>query len=81
MNTVTKTVALYLAWILLHYAASHLYTRVCTSWSIYGFLFSPFVSCAPHCRALRWFVFTGSDNINLMWVAIGAVCSKYTIFR
>jgi hypothetical protein len=83
MNNVVKASAFYVLWILLHYSASHLYTRFCTSWSIYGFLLSPFALSSPHCKALRWFMFMGSDYIQLMWVTIGALGSKYitTIFQ
>ena len=77
MHAIVKVVAFYLTWILLHYGASHLYTQFCTPWSIYGFLFSPFVSSAPHCMALRWFMFTGTDNIQVMWIAVGALGAKY----
>ena len=68
--------AFYITWILLHYAASHLYTHFCTSWSIYGFFFSSFIVSSAHCKALRWLVFTGSDHIHFMWMLLGAWASK-----
>jgi len=72
-------IAFYLSWILLHYGASHMYTEFCTSWSIYGFLFSPFISSAPHCKALRWVMFTGTDQIHVMWLTVGALVVKYSL--
>ena len=74
---ISKVVFSYLAWITLHYVASHFYVRLCTPLSLFGFLSSPFISLSPHCSALRWVVFTGSDYINFMWLAIGGWSAKY----
>lgn len=71
---------IYLFWIILHFCASHLYTYLCVPLSIYGFLLSPFVSSAPHCKALSWVIYTGSNIITTMWIIIGTwICSKIFI--
>ena len=38
---------IYFIWIVLHYIASHLYTRMCTHFSFIGFISSPFLVPAP----------------------------------
>jgi hypothetical protein len=60
-------------WIVLHYAAIHLYPDFCGPYTILGFLLSPFMISAPHCIAMRWIISEGSSIINAMWIAIGGV--------
>jgi hypothetical protein len=63
--------SLYLLWITIHYIAGILYSEYCTPFTIFGFLASPFLVAAPHCRALRWVINTGGDIIVNMWIIIG----------
>ncbi len=62
---------IYLVWIVLHYIASHLYTRMCTHFSLIGFISSPFLVPAPHCQSLRWLIYKGGEQILAMWVFFG----------
>jgi hypothetical protein len=69
----------YFAWIALHYAASHLYVKLCVPNTLYGFLMSPFMTPTPHCQGLRWLVTNAASVINNMWIVLGGwLCS--TIF-
>lgn len=71
---------IYIVWILLHYIASHLYTKLCVPNTIYGFVMSPFMVTAPHCQGLRWIVYNGSNIITNMWVILGTwLCSVLVI--
>ena len=71
---------IYIVWILLHYIASHLYTKLCVPNTIYGFVMSPFMITAPHCQGLRWIVYNGSNIITNMWVILGTwLCSVLVI--
>lgn len=63
----------YIMWILLHYAAIHLYPEFCAPYTILGFLLSPFMVSAPHCIAMRWVISEGSSIITAMWIAVGGV--------
>ena len=63
----------YIMWILLHYAAIHLYPEFCAPYTILGFILSPFMISAPHCIAMRWIISEGSNIIIAMWIAIGGV--------
>lgn len=63
----------YIMWILLHYAAIHLYPEFCAPYTILGFLLSPFMISAPHCIAMRWIITEGSNIITAMWIAVGGV--------
>ena len=63
----------YIMWILLHYAAIHLYPEFCAPYTILGFLLSPFMVSAPHCIAMRWIISEGSSIITAMWIAVGGV--------
>jgi hypothetical protein len=74
--------SIYMMWILLHYVSAHLYTYFCAPSTIVGFIYSPFVIAAPHCRALRWVIFNGSVSIDNMWIVFGTwLCSKILIPR
>ena len=71
VSTITRGATVYIMFILLHYAASNIYPRMCTSLTVMGFIMSPFMVLAPHCEAMRWvIVFTGTQIRN-MWIWIG----------
>jgi hypothetical protein len=72
-----QATSVYFMWIFLHYASSHCYVYFCTPNSFQGFVISPFIITAPHCKALRWVIFNGSIAIDNMWVVFGTwLCSK-----
>ena len=69
--------SIYLFWILLHYFSAHLYVYYCLPSGVYGFLISPFLVAAPHCRAIRWVIQSGGAMMDNMWLVFGTwVCSK-----
>ena len=63
---------IYLVWIVIHYAASHLYVKFCVPDNVYGFIVSPVIAPAPHCQALRWSIYNGGNSISAMWIILGA---------
>jgi hypothetical protein len=71
-NPLVRLVCIYLAWIIGHYIAAHLYVYFCTPATFMGFALSPFMVAAPHCQALRWTVYNGGVTIMNMWVLLGA---------
>ena len=71
----------YVMWILLHYAAIHLYPEFCAPYTILGFILSPFMISAPHCLAMRWIISEGSMIILAMWLAIGGVIINKIVRR
>ena len=74
--------SIYLMWVVLHYLASHLYVYFCAPKTLVGFLYSPLIIAAPHCRALRWVIFNGAISIDNMWLVFGTwLCSKILIAR
>jgi hypothetical protein len=79
-NFMYYSVSIYLLWILIHFCASHLYIYYCVPLTVSGFLVSPFLVSAPHCKALNWAIYNGSNIISYMWIIIGTwVCSKIFI--
>lgn len=54
--------------------SSHLYTTYCVEASWTGFIMSPLMTMSPHCQALRWVIYNGGYNINIMWFIIGNWC-------
>lgn len=66
-----KIMAVYFGWISTHYAATHLYSYMCTPLSIKGFITSAFITVTPYCSALRWCITQGADNISVMWTLFG----------
>lgn len=61
----------YCFWFLLHYCCSHLYTYYCVNLSFKGFLWSPLLISSPHCKAFRWIIHHGGDNLDSMWILLG----------
>jgi len=88
MNYVNKiikiglgVIGIYLLWILLHYAASHLYVKWCVPNTMYGFLLSPFLVATPYCTGLRWLMYTGANTIHNMWILFGSwISTRMAIF-
>ena len=75
-----NTFWIYLLWILIHFISVQLYVYFCTPFTLYGFLISPFISCAPHCKALNCAIYNSSNIIEYMLVLIGSwICSKLFI--
>ena len=69
--------SLYLFWIMLHYCSSQMYVYYCAPRGFYGFLISPFLVAAPHCRAIRWIIHNGGNMVDNMWIILGTwLCSK-----
>ena len=67
---------IYLAWICLHYFASHLYIKFCVPITVMGFFLSPFMTATPHCQGLRWVIYNAANMINNMWIICGTwICS------
>ena len=76
-----KCAGIYIAWILIHYLASHLYVKWCTPGDIFGFLLSPLLTISPHCVALRWAVNNGAIIINSMWAILATWISAKLVFQ
>jgi hypothetical protein len=69
--------SLYLFWIMLHYCSAQMYVYYCAPRGFYGFLISPFLVAAPHCRAIRWIIHNGGNMVDNMWLILGTwLCSK-----
>ncbi len=69
--------SIYLFWIMLHYFSAQLYVYYCAPRGFYGFLISPFLVAAPHCRAIRWIIHNGGNMVDNMWLILGTwLCSK-----
>lgn len=62
---------LYFIWISIHFFSSNLYVYCCTPFTLIGFIQSPFMVLSPHCTALRWLSYKGSEQITSMWSILG----------
>jgi hypothetical protein len=82
MKFIFKISGIYLLWICLHYAASHLYIKFCVPSTVIGFIMSPFMTATPHCLGLRWIVYNAANMINNMWLILGTwICSTILIIN
>jgi hypothetical protein len=79
---VLQVSGIYIIWIILHFIASHLYTRFCVPNSVVGFFMSPFLTATPHCQGLRWIIYNAANVINNMWLILGAwICSTLLVIN
>ena len=79
---IIRVSGIYLLWICLHYACSHLYVKLCVPNTVIGFLISPFMIATPHCQGLRWIVYNAANMITNMWIVIGTwICSTILIIN
>jgi len=73
---------IYIIWIVLHFAAAHLYTTLCVPNNIIGLFMSPFLTATPHCQGLRWIIYNAANVINNMWLVLGAwICSTLLVIN
>lgn len=77
-----KISGMYILWIILHFCASYLYTKLCVPTTFIGLLMSPFLTTTPHCQGLRWVIYNGANIINNMWIVIGTwICSNIIVIN
>ena len=77
---VNNIAGLYLLWVILHYAAAHLYIHYCVPSTFIGFIMSPLMVATPHCYAFRWCITRGAETITSMWIIFGTwLASKILI--
>jgi hypothetical protein len=69
-NFIIINFGIYIAWICIHYIASHMYVTWCLPFTIAGFVLSPFLIPAPHCYGLRWIIYNGGNSIVSMWALL-----------
>ena len=82
IKIVIRISGVYLLWILLHFFASYLYTKLCVPTTLLGLLMSPFLTATPHCQGLRWVIYNGANIINNMWIVIGTwLCANIMVLN
>jgi hypothetical protein len=69
-NFIVLNFGIYIAWIFIHFIASHLYVQWCVPATVVGFLLSQFLVPAPHCYGLRWVIYYGGNSIIAMWTFV-----------
>lgn len=72
---------IYAGWIVLHYVATHIYVHACVPATFYGFALSPFLATAPHCQALRWVIYEGGNNLNMIWLTLSGGILNWFVFK
>jgi hypothetical protein len=70
-------ISVYFAWTLMHYIATLLYARLCTPYSLYGFVLSAVLVSTPHCSTLRWMIYNGAAKMMAMLLIIGGYILAY----
>ena len=70
IQNVWKPCSIYLFWICVHYAATHLYIYMCAPDTIMGFILSPLMVVTPQCKAVRWVLFNSLTVIDHMWLVL-----------
>jgi len=63
--------AVYVLWVIIHYASANLYPLFCAELTLWGFVKSAFVAETPQCVSLRWLLYNSGSAIHAMWVSIG----------
>lgn len=77
MSTIPGIVFVYFGVVAVHYIASNVYPTLCSPWSIFGFIMTPFMVVTPHCEALRWSIHYTGDQIRNGWLWVGAYLVGY----
>ena len=72
---------IYFIWVFIQYISIYLYKHFCTPYTIIGILLSPLLISSPHCKALRWAIYTGANTLDSMWVLFGIWISSKLITK
>ena len=67
----------YFSVVFIHFIASNIYPSMCCSWTMWGFIMSPFMAVTPHCEGLRWVIHYTGEQIRNTWVWIGGYLVYY----
>ena len=77
LKNISEISGIYVFGVITHYLSARSYSYYCTPGDLQGLIMSPFLSSAPHCRALRWTIQNGSQTIDNMWIVVGTwICAK-----
>ena len=78
---VYNATVIYFIWVFIQYISIYLYKRFCTPYTIIGILLSPLLISSPHCKALRWAIYTGATTLDSMWGLFGIWISSKLITK
>jgi len=67
----------YFSVVFIHFIASNIYPSMCCSWTMWGFIMSPFMAVTPHCEGLRWVIHYTGEQIRNTWVWLGGYLVYY----
>ena len=62
---------LYIFWITTHFIVANCYVYFCAHPTLFGFIISPLVVAAPHCKAMQWLLYHSVAAIDHMWLVLG----------
>ena len=80
-NKIPSVVMIYLALWIGHFISANMYPNMCCNMSFFGFLMSPFMTVAPHCQALRWFIDYSANQLKNYWIFLGTYLVSYITKR
>ena len=70
---------IYMIWILLHFAATHLYVSFCVPFTFTGLVLSPIIMTNSYCVALRWIIYNAGHQIRNMWITVSTYITNKLI--
>jgi hypothetical protein len=72
LKYISTPIGMYIVWILLHYAAAHLYKMHCAASGLWGFLLSPLMASTPYCTGLVWILQHSVIKFMAIWTIVGS---------
>jgi hypothetical protein len=69
-------VFIYVLLVGVYYTSSHLHVKVCTPWSLMGFIKSPFLIETLECRAIKWLFTYSHEYIHSLWILFSTFLIK-----
>ena len=84
MKSIITGIKLYLFWTFLHWSSVSLYHRLCVREDLIGFIITPLMTQAPHCKVLIWSfkhsadAFNGFNTIIISWM-VGIIHTNFSV--
>ena len=77
LRNIPSVIFVYFGVTLVHFISSNIYPSLCCSFTVWGFIMTPFMAVTPHCEGLRWLIHYTGEQIRNAWIWLGGYLIWY----
>ena len=76
-RNIPSVILVYFGVVFVHFVSSNIYPSLCCSFTVWGFIMTPFMAVTPHCEGLRWLIHYTGEQIRNAWIWLGGYLIWY----